>query len=38
VLRRLGCDFVQGYHYAPPLAPVDYSARLRESREAALVT
>jgi EAL domain-containing protein (putative c-di-GMP-specific phosphodiesterase class I) len=28
VLRRLGCDFVQGYHYAPPLPAAEYAARL----------
>jgi EAL domain-containing protein (putative c-di-GMP-specific phosphodiesterase class I) len=27
-LRELGCDVVQGYHYARPLGPADFDAFL----------
>jgi EAL domain-containing protein (putative c-di-GMP-specific phosphodiesterase class I) len=29
VLQRLDCDFVQGYHYGPPLAADDFAAMVR---------
>jgi diguanylate cyclase (GGDEF)-like protein len=35
VLRRLRCDYVQGFHYAAPLAPADFAAVARDA--AALV-
>jgi EAL domain-containing protein (putative c-di-GMP-specific phosphodiesterase class I) len=33
VLWRLGCDFVQGYHYAAPLTAAEYAGRLLRCAE-----
>ncbi|MGH2915516.1 MAG: putative bifunctional diguanylate cyclase/phosphodiesterase [Solirubrobacteraceae bacterium] len=29
-LRRLGCDLIQGYHFSPPVAPVELERMLSE--------
>ncbi|OGG98335.1 MAG: hypothetical protein A2508_02000 [Candidatus Lambdaproteobacteria bacterium RIFOXYD12_FULL_49_8] len=33
VLRELGCDLIQGYYYAKPLAPAEFEAYVYKMRE-----
>jgi EAL domain-containing protein (putative c-di-GMP-specific phosphodiesterase class I) len=34
VLRDLGCDVAQGYHYARPMAPADFADWARTARRS----
>jgi EAL domain-containing protein (putative c-di-GMP-specific phosphodiesterase class I) len=36
ILRRLGCDEVQGFLYAPALAPAEFAALVRSRARSAL--